>query len=77
MLSLKEVVEKANEIYNAHEYGAEMDAGFDAGEFSGPAHHRMAEREIESIAVANGFTLEQVVDEVIKFSYENSTWPQE
>lgn len=34
-------LEEAEQIIRAHEIGAELDAGFDAGEFSGPAHDQM------------------------------------
>lgn len=35
--------------------GADMDAGFDGGEFSGPAHWRAFEREQDRIAQRLGF----------------------
>ncbi len=65
-MTLNEVVAKAIEIIEAHEEGAVMDAGFDAGEFSGPAHAMMMEREITKLAVDNSFTYDQVWCEVIR-----------
>jgi hypothetical protein len=43
---------------------ADLDAGFDAGEFSGPAHERAFERECDAIAQRLGFTSADVVDGV-------------
>ena len=63
--TIQEVAEKALEIMEAHEIGAEMDAGFDAGEWSGPAHGRMEEQEIAELAATFGFTYDQVMDEII------------
>jgi hypothetical protein len=71
-LSLRDVAEKALEILEAHERAADADAGFDAGEFSGPAHVRMADEEITILAEKNGFTYEDVRDEFTKMSYENT-----
>ena len=34
---------------------ADADAGFDAGEFSGPAHAEMLERQLDQIAESFGF----------------------
>lgn len=39
-----------------HAYGAELDAGFDAGEWSGPAHWEAEEREVDAALAALGFT---------------------
>lgn len=63
-LTLAEVTDKAVEIMVSHCELAEMDAGFDGGEFSGPAHGRMGEKEITDLAEANGFTLEDVYGEI-------------
>ena len=69
-MSIRETAEKALDIMQAHSVGADMDAGFDAGEFSGPAHSRMEQREIEELAKANGFTFDQVEDELLKLEHE-------
>lgn len=66
MKKLSEVAEMANEIYAQHEEIADIDAGFDGGEFSGPAHDRMAEREVEQMAQKEGYTLDQVADEMMR-----------
>jgi hypothetical protein len=42
-------------IYESME-GADADAGFDAGEFSGPAHAEILDRELEQIARQHGLT---------------------
>lgn len=69
-LTLEQVADKALEIIQRHEEGAAMDAGFDAGEFSGPAHARSQDHEIEALATANGFTAEQVHAELAKRCHE-------
>lgn len=51
----------ALEIQEAHSEGADMDAGFDGGEFSGPAHSRMEEQEIKTLAEESGFTYDEVM----------------
>ncbi len=45
-----EFVRKADKIIENHDIGAEADAGFDGGEFSGPSHHDAEQRELESLA---------------------------
>lgn len=40
----------ARKLIDAHALGAEADAGFDAGEFSGPAHDAMLHDEMEALA---------------------------
>lgn len=65
-MTLEEVVELALEAMEAHEEGSAHDAEYDAGEYSGPAHDRMLEKEITSIAEENGFTYDQVMDEIHK-----------
>jgi hypothetical protein len=66
--ALTELAQKAIEIYSAHEEGADMDAGFDAGEFSGPAHDRMAKREIQKLAADSGFTVNEIESEVARIT---------
>ena len=63
-MTLHEVALKAIKIYSAHEEAAGFDSGFDGGEFSGPAHSRMADDEVENLAISNGFSIEEVDDEV-------------
>lgn len=64
-MTLRETALEALKIMNAHEEGAYYDAGFDAGEFSGPAHGRMAQQEIAELAIENGFNLEEVEREML------------
>ena len=61
---LKATARKALKIVLDHEHGASMDAGFDAGEFSGPAHWRAIEKEIRALASERGFSFEEVMTEV-------------
>ena len=79
-MTIQECAEKVLEIYNQHEEAAEWDAGFDAGEFSGPAHADMAERQaqdlMESLGKEHGFTTEQIWDEVMRMTHEEPT-PEE
>ena len=70
MKTLREVAIEADKIMAPHNEGAAMDAGFDGGEFSGPAHGRMEEREITELAEANGFTLDDVFGELHVMAYE-------
>ena len=72
-MTITEVAAKAVEIYNAHEEGAAADAGFDAGELSGPAHARMADEAVEKLAADHGFTLEEVVTELYRQVTEEPT----
>jgi hypothetical protein len=73
--TLREVAIEANNILTAWDEAADMDATFDGGEFSGPAADRAAEREITALAEANGFTYEQVENELIAWSHEQPTEP--
>lgn len=43
-------LEEAHQIYRGHAEGAELDAGFDGGEFSGPAHDSMLEDALRELA---------------------------
>jgi hypothetical protein len=63
-------------IRQDHAVGAEMDAGFDAGEFSGPAHVRAEAREIADALAKLGFTPKHYNDELQargcgRFAYMN------
>lgn len=70
-MTLREAAMKALKIMQAHEEGADMDAGFDGGEFSGPAHADMAQREIAELAKSHGFTPEEIEDEMMMVINEN------
>jgi len=54
-----EFVRRAHKIMEAHALGAEMDAGFDAGEWSGPAHDEAERAQLEVLADEYGFTGEE------------------
>lgn len=53
-------------INREHSEAAEFDAGFDGGEFSGPAHYRAAEQEIRDALQSFGFTPKQYNDELTR-----------
>jgi hypothetical protein len=61
-LSIDEVTELAMAIMDAHSIGADMDAGYDAGEFSGPTHSRMEQDEITELVEKHGFTFSQIMN---------------
>lgn len=63
-MTITEVAEKAIEIYQAHNEAAVRDAEFDAGEFSGPAHDAQADKAVEALAKANGYTYDEVLKEI-------------
>lgn len=57
---LAAAVKEAEQAYTDSEFAAEADAGFDAGEFSGPAHNRMLEEKLESIAAKHSVQLGEI-----------------
>jgi len=67
---VQRVADKAKAIHIAHEEGAYMDAGFDAGEFSGPAHECMAEKEVRELCALNGVEYEEVENELLRRANE-------
>lgn len=69
-MTLRQVAEKSLEIYAAHEEAAGYDADYDAGEFSGPAQGRAADRKTTALAVTHGFTTEQIDAEVSLICHE-------
>jgi len=50
-----ELMSAVSDIYRAHDEAAGHDASYDAGEFSGPAHHRAAESEVDELGARHGF----------------------
>lgn len=60
VLSLHDLAVEAIEIYVRHAEAAEYDAGFDAGEFSGPAHSRVADDKVAALAAEHGTTFSKV-----------------
>jgi hypothetical protein len=63
-MCLRRAAYKAIEVFMYHADAAAMDAGFDAGEFSGPRHQAMADNEITVLAHQYGFSYNQVMDMV-------------
>lgn len=60
------VLREAGEVIDAHEFGASMDAGFDGGEFSGPASDRTLDRALDALAAKHSITrdtLDQMLNE--------------
>ncbi len=57
----QELMQKAYEIIEQSEMAADADAGFDAGEFSGPAHGKMLEQKLTELAKQNYFTYETLM----------------
>lgn len=47
-------------------YAAKLDAGFDAGEFSGPAHARMLDESIQKALFEGGWTEGEYLSELYK-----------
>ena len=48
------------EIQNSHAIAADLDAGFDGGEFSGPAHDAMADQECIEVAARFRLTVDEI-----------------
>lgn len=61
-LTLEQVADAADQIYQHHMHAAFYDRQFDGGEFSEPCHSEMADRKVKDLAEANGFTYDQVLD---------------
>lgn len=72
VLDIKQVADLANAIHAAHDEGAEMDAGFDGGEFSGPAHGRAVEQEVRELCKKYRVDYEAVENELLRRSYEET-----
>lgn len=67
---LREAAERAIEIEAKWAEAASRDAAFDAGEFSGPASARAAEREIEAMAAEYPFSVEEINREIGVIAHE-------
>jgi hypothetical protein len=59
-MNTKQIVEQAFKIVERHNLAAEMDAGFDAGEWSGPAHDAMEMDALADLANQHGLTFDQL-----------------
>jgi hypothetical protein len=53
-------VAAARKLIESHQLGAEADAGFDGGEWSGPAHDVALHDEMEALAVRCGVRIEDL-----------------
>ena len=69
-ISLEQCAEFAQQIMDEHTIGAEADAGFDGGEFSGPAHHEMETRAITQLAERNGYTYDEVMTQIMRAAHD-------
>lgn len=58
--NLKKAIKAARRMLEEQERGEEMDAGFDAGEWSGPAHDKIREELMEKIAKKHGVDAKQI-----------------
>lgn len=67
----REIVERAILIYSESEESAEADAGFDAGEWSGPSHARKADEKIAVLAEANGYTFDDLLGAINDLTHIN------
>lgn len=58
--AIRAAIQLQSAVCAAHDFGATMDAGFDAGEWSGPAHADACQRECEQVIamVAERFDIE-------------------
>lgn len=56
-----DIQKQITDLVVSHSIGSDMDAGFDAGEFSGPAHSEMEEEALRMIAHENNIPLEDVM----------------
>ena len=70
--TIREVALEALKIHEEHARAAEMDAGFDGGEFSGPAHSEMAFEAVEELAIRYGFTSDEIGAEFNKIIAEET-----
>lgn len=61
----RKMIAQAQEIIQSHAIGAETDAGFDAGEFSGPAHVDMEEKALRQLAAANNVDFDDLMVEAM------------
>lgn len=59
---IKRFIEDVNEEMGLSAEGEAADAGFDAGEFSGPAHARLLERRLHEIATGYGAGFVGIID---------------
>lgn len=58
---MKALAREASALFARHARGVLADAGFDAGEFSAPAHFRALEAEIVALAARHGVSVDDVL----------------
>lgn len=63
-MSLRQVAILSDEITQSSVIATEADAGFDGGEFSGPAHGDMLKERLTELAEKFGYTFEQLEGEM-------------
>lgn len=68
--TLSVIASRIKHIFDSHMEAAELDAGFDAGEFSGPSHYRMASRETEVALTESGWSATEFLDAL----YARTNW---
>jgi hypothetical protein len=62
--TLSVVTSRVRRIVIGHAEAAELDAGFDGGEFSGPAHMDMEYRQVRDALKETGWTAREFLAEV-------------
>ena len=55
----EDVLQDVEEAESLSETAEALDAGFDGGEFSGPAHEERLDREVDAICEKHGWRLEE------------------
>ena len=70
-LTIREVAGMAIDIRDKWSEAADRDAGFDGGEFSGPASDRAADKEIEQLSKETGFTVREIESEMNVLYHED------
>ena len=55
-MTFSQTCSEVSRIIESHHEAASWDAGFDGGEFSGPAHFAAMEREVREVLARDGFT---------------------
>lgn len=73
-MTLRECALKAIEIYSNADQAASMDEEF-GSDLCTPLHASMADAQVESLALANGFTFAQVDAELNRICHEHEHDP--
>lgn len=66
--ALTDAIDDALEIQRTHEAAAAADAGFDAGEWSGPAHAQMIETALDDLCERHGVSREALDTALLELS---------